>query len=286
VEAATAPARRLPEPPLPGAAQPALPKPRPKWLEALNTLREILALGGRSIACLVTPPFVWKGEFVEQGWSLAKKAWFPLALSALAFGYGAPGVQGATFTTSVGSVERVGIIASNATVREVAVWVTGMLVSGVAGTAICADLGARKIRQELDAMAVMGVDVVRRMIAPRVLALTLLMPALGMIAIVGCMLGNLLAALQFGSTVGGFWQVVTHTLTVIDTQAFLIKTALFGFVVSVVCCYMGMNAKGGSQGVGRAVNQAVVIAFVAVWVINYAFNSTYQAAFPEIQGLR
>lgn len=285
MEAATPSAR--PAGPLPAEAEPpALPKPRPKWLEALGQLREMLNLAFRSVLCLVTPPLVWKGEFVEQAWRLVKRAWFPLAASAFAFGWGAPGYQGSNFTQSVGSIERVGIIASNATIREVAVWVTGMLVSGVAGTAICADLGARKVRQELDAMAVMGVDVVRRMIAPRVLALTLLMPALGMIAIVGCMSGNLVAALQFGSTVGGFWAVVTHTLTPIDALAFLVKTAMFGFVVAVVCCYKGMNAKGGSQGVGRAVNQAVVIAFVAVWVINYAFNSTYQAAFPEIQGLR
>ena len=89
-----------------------------------------------------------------------------------------------------------------------------MLVSGVAGTAICADLGARKMRQELDAMAVMGVDVVRRMIAPRVLALTLIMPALSMIATGRATLsGDLVAALQFGSTIGGFWDVFTLTLT-------------------------------------------------------------------------
>lgn len=271
--------RQPPEPP-------PLPKGRPKWLEALAQLHEIVTLAWRAVYCLFTPPFVWRGEFVEQGWSLAKRAWFPLAASAFAFGYGAPGVQGANFTTSVGSVERVGIIASNATIREVAVWVTGMLVSGVAGTAIAADLGARKVRQELDAMGVMGVDVVRRMIAPRVLALTLLMPALGMIAMVGCVSGNLVAARQFGSTTAGFWDVFTHSLTVVDSVAFVVKTAIFGFVVAVVCCYKGMNAAGGSQGVGRAVNQAVVIAFVAVWVINYAFNSTYQAAFPEIQGVR
>lgn len=279
-------ASKRPVAPAPEPEAHPLPKRRAKWLDALAQLREIVNLAGRSVACLVTPPFVWKGEFVEQGWSLAKRAWFPLAVSAFAFGWGAPGIQGANFTTSVGSVERVGIIASNATIREVAVWVTGMLVSGVAGTAICADLGARKVRQELDAMGVMGVDVVRRMIAPRVLALTLLMPALGMIAMVACISGNLVAALQFGATTGGFWEVFTHTLTVVDTLAFVAKTGLFGFVVAVVCCYKGMNAQGGSQGVGRAVNQAVVIAFVAVWVINYAFNSTYQAAFPEIQGLR
>jgi len=271
-----------PQPP----ESPPLPKKRPKWLEGLGQLHEIVTLGARSVYCLFTPPFVWVGEFVEQGWFLAKRAWFPLAASAFAFGYGAPGVQGANFTTSVGSVERVGIIASNATIREVAVWVTGMLVSGVAGTAIAADLGARKVRQELDAMGVMGVDVVRRMIAPRVLALTLLMPALGMIAMLACVGGNLVAALQFGSTTAGFWDVFTHNLTVVDSAAFVVKTAIFGFIVAVVCCYKGMNAAGGSQGVGRAVNQAVVIAFVAVWVINYAFNSTYQASFPEIQGVR
>src|SRR5262249_38871677 len=124
---------------------------------------------------LVTPPFNWVGEFVEQGWSLARRAWFPLALSAFAFGYGAAGIQGAAFSEVLGSVERTGgVVGSVATIREVAVWVTGMLVAGVAGTAICADLGARRVRKELDALEVIGVDIVRRIVAPRVLALTLL----------------------------------------------------------------------------------------------------------------
>jgi phospholipid/cholesterol/gamma-HCH transport system permease protein len=268
------------------STRPPLAKPRPTWLEALAQIREIIVLALGSIAALVTPPLSWRAEFLDQAWRLAKRASFPLALSAFVFGYGAVGIQGAAFTDSIGSVERSGIIGSQGTVREIAVWVTGMLVSGVAGTAICADLGARKVRQELDAMAVMGVDVVRRMIAPRVLALTLLMPALGMIAMISCILGDLVVSKQFGSTTAGFWAVFSHSLSVVDALAFVVKTAVFGFVVSVVCCYKGMNAKGGSQGVGRAVNQAVVIAFVAVWVINFAFNSTYQALFPDIQGLR
>lgn len=282
---ATAQAPALPGPAAPEATAP--PRPRPRWLEALSQVWAIMTLAAGALAALVTPPFSWRGEFAEQGWLLAKRAWFPLALSAFAFGYGAAGIQGAAFSEVLGSVERTGgVVGSVATIREVAVWVTGMLVAGVAGTAICADLGARKVRQELNALEVIGVDVVRRIIAPRVLALTVLMPALGMIAMIGCVGGTLVAALQFGSTSAGFWTTFTANVHAVDVLAYVVKAGVFGLVVAVVCCYKGMNASGGSQGVGRAVNQAVVISFVSVWIINFAFNSSYQAIFTETQGLR
>lgn len=246
----------------------------------------ILSLTVRALVALVTPPFSWTDEFVEQGWSLAKRASVPLALSAFAFGYGAAGIQGAAFTETLGSVDRSAVIGSVGTIREISVWVTGMLVAGVAGTAMCADLGARRVRKELDALAVIGVDVVRRIVAPRVLALTLLTPALGMIAMVACVLGDLVAALQLGSTTAGFWAVFTANLHSVDAMAYVVKTGIFGLVVALVCCYKGMNASGGSQGVGRAVNQAIVISFVSVWIINFACNSVYQAVFTSVQGVR
>lgn len=265
----------------------AIPKPAGRTMQGLAQVREIVALATGALTALVTPPFNWGGEFVQQGWILARRAWLPLALSAFAFGYGAAGIQGAAFSEVLGSVERTGgVVGSVATIREVAVWVTGMLVAGVAGTAICADLGARKVRKELDALDVIGVDIVRRIVAPRVLALTLLMPALGMIAMVACVLGTLVAALAFGSTSAGFWAAFTAGLNTVDVVAYVFKTGVFGVVVAIVCCYKGINASGGSQGVGRAVNQAVVISFVSVWIINFAFNSSYQAIFTETQALR
>jgi phospholipid/cholesterol/gamma-HCH transport system permease protein len=71
-----------------------------------------------------------------------------------------------------------------------------------------------------------------------------------------------------------------------DLFAALIKATLIGFVIALVSCYKGMNAKGGSAGVGRAVNQAVVICFAATWILNYLFNTFYLAAFPAAQNLR
>jgi phospholipid/cholesterol/gamma-HCH transport system permease protein len=161
-----------------------------------------------------------------------------------------------------------------------------MVVAGVAGTAICADLGARKVRDELAALRVMGVDPIRKLVAPRVLALTVLMPALGILVITVETFAILLANLQVTATVGGYFEAVNRSFNTIDLIANLVKTTLSGAVVGVICCYKGMNAKGGPVGVGRAVNQAVVISFVIIWVLNYAFNSTYLGAFPGAQAVR
>jgi phospholipid/cholesterol/gamma-HCH transport system permease protein len=125
------------------------------------------------------------------------------------------------------------------------------------------------------------------MVAPRVLALTLMMPAIGMAVVLTVeIFAILLACLQVTGTVGGYLAAVSHSFTTIDLLAFVIKTSISGFIVALVCCYKGMNAKGGPQGVGSAVNQAVVISFVVIWVLNYAFNSTYLGAFPGAQAVR
>jgi phospholipid/cholesterol/gamma-HCH transport system permease protein len=223
---------------------------------------------------------------VDQAWSLAKRASIPAGISAAGFGYGAPGVQGTLIAELLGDPTRVAAIVGPATVREQAVWITGMIVAGVAGTAICADLGARKVRNEISALEVMGVDPVRKLIAPRVLAITLLMPAIGVIVITVEVFAIMAANLQFTGTVGGYLEAVSHSFGTIDLIANLVKTTLSGAIVGLVCCYKGINAKGGPIGVGRAVNQAVVISFVLIWVLNFAFNSTYLAVFPAAQGVR
>ncbi len=263
------------------------PKKRSKAMDGAAQAWEIMRLGVQAVKALVTPPFNWRGEFVDQAWSLTKRASLPTAISAFGFGYGAPGVQGSLVAELIGDPTRVAAIAGPATVREQAVWITGMIVAGVAGTAICADLGARKTRNELAALEVLGVDPVRQMVAPRVLALTVMMPLIGMVVVLTVELfAILLAMLQVTGTVGGYLAAVTHSFTTIDLIAFVVKTTISGFIVSLVCCYKGMNAKGGPSGVGKAVNQAVVISFVIIWLLNYAFNSTYLGAFPGAQAVR
>lgn len=265
---------------------PPLPKPDPGWVKSAAKAWEILRLAGATLRALLTPPFEWRAEFVDQAWTLFKRASIPAAASAFAFGYGAPGIQGTGIAEMLGDISRVGGIVGAATIREQAVWVTGMVVAGVVGTAITADLGARKTRDELAALDVMGVDVIRKEIAPRVLAITVLMPAMGLVVIVTEFYGIMLAYLQFGGTAGAYVEAGAYSFTAIDIYVFAIKTTIVGFIVGLVCCYTGINASGGPLGVGKAVNQAVVIAFVLVWVLNFAFNSTYLSLFPDAQTLR
>jgi phospholipid/cholesterol/gamma-HCH transport system permease protein len=267
-------------------AAPPLPKRPSRWESFATQIWGVLTLARGTIRSLVTPPFSWRGEFVDQAFILAKRASIPAAVSAMGFGYGAPGVQGTLIAELLGDPTRVAAIVGPATVREQAVWITGMVVAGVAGTAICADLGARKVRDEIAALEVMGVDPIRKLVAPRVLAITLLMPALGILVITTEAFAIMLANLQFTGTVGGYFEATSHSFTTVDLVANLVKTTVSGAVVGLVCCYKGLTAKGGPVGVGRAVNQAVVISFVLIWVLNFAFNSTYLGAFPGAQAVR
>jgi len=272
--------------PVRDTAPPPLPKSEPAIVKGTSIVWELLVFAGATVRAILTPPYTWKYEFIDQAWLLFKRGLIPCAVSAAGFGYGAPGLQGTSITDSFGDINRVAAIVGAATIREQAVWVTGMVVAGVVGTAICADLGARKIRDELDALAVIGVDQIRRLVAPRVLAITLLMPALGLVVIVTEFFAIMLAYVVYGGTPGEFAEAGAYSFAAIDIFLFLLKTLVVGAIVGIVCCFKGMNASGGSLGVGRAVNQAVVLSFVIVWTLNFAFNSTYLSLFPEAQTLR
>ncbi|HEY0578373.1 MAG TPA: ABC transporter permease, partial [Pseudonocardia sp.] len=122
----------------------------------------------------VTNPLGYWGDVREQMFDTLKLCWLPMIISCTAFGFGAPGLQGGNIFLLFGIPERLGSFFLMASVREFAPWINAMVVAGVMGTAITADLGARRIREEFDAMEVLGVDPIRTIILPRVIALTIM----------------------------------------------------------------------------------------------------------------
>ena len=146
------------------------------FLPAKSLLEEVgdmMILTGKTIVSALRPPYPYGGEFVSQFLFALKLCWFPLLVSTVAFGYGAPGLQAANFLVLFGALDRLGGFFVLASIREFAPFVTAIVLAGVAGTAITADLGARKIREELDALQVLGVDPVKNLVVPRFLALML-----------------------------------------------------------------------------------------------------------------
>jgi phospholipid/cholesterol/gamma-HCH transport system permease protein len=253
----------------------------------IETLGGSVQITWRSVVTWVTPPwFAWWPEAIDQAWILIKRCMIPVAISVFFFGYGPVGVEAGTFFKALGEIDRLGGIYSVGAVREYVPWVTGMVVAGVAGTAITADLGARKVREELDALAVMGVDVTRTLVAPRVLALTVALPLLNLIGLVFSSAAGLVVELSQHGASTGYFASFAAGFSPVDMVANVLKTATFGFIIAVVCCYRGLTAKGSSEGVGRAVNVAVVHSFAAVWLFNFAFNAVYLAAFPGSLAVR
>ncbi|HWC08743.1 MAG TPA: ABC transporter permease, partial [Solirubrobacterales bacterium] len=164
--------------------------------------------------------------------------------------------------------------------------VTAVIVGGVAGTAITADLGARKIREELDALQVLGVDPIKNLVVPRLLALAGVTALLDIFAIVFGLTAGIAAELLYNQSLGGFFATLFSNASVTDLWASLLACALSGVIIAVVCCYKGMTASGGAAGVGRAVNQAVVISFMGVFAFNYVFTALLLATNPELQTIR
>jgi len=252
----------------------------------LEEIAAMILLVGQAARASVTRPFVWRDEFIEQTFLIIRRCFIPVVISTTFFGLGAPGIQGGNITYILGTVDRLGAFFVMASVREFAPWINGMVIAGVGGTAICADLGARKVRQELDALAVLGMDPVRTIVVPRFLALGLVTALMNLVAIVFGLVGGWLAAVPiFGDTSAGYLATFSSNFTLPDLLGSVIKTSLFGFIVAVVCCYKGMTVKGGAEGVGRAVNQAVVLSFVGIWAFNFVFTTTMLAAFPETGNL-
>ena len=254
--------------------------------ESVDDLGGVMLLILATLRCWFTPPWSWWGEATEQAWILIKRCMIPTGISVFVFGYGPVGVEAGTFLRALGQVDRLGGVYSVGAVREYVPWVTGMVVAGVAGTAITADLGARRVREELDALAVMGVDAIRTLVAPRILALMLVLPLLNLVGLIFAASAGLVVEFADGGTYPGYFASFSAGFTPTDMFGNVLKTAVFGFLVAVICAYRGLHAKGGSEGVGRAVNIAVVESFAAVWIFNFAFNALYLAAYPGSLGVR
>jgi phospholipid/cholesterol/gamma-HCH transport system permease protein len=246
----------------------------------------MVVLTGKTFASAVRPPYPYGGEFLSQFIFALQLCWFPMAISMVSVSFGAPGLQAANFLSLFGALDRLGGFFVLAAVREFAPFVCAIIVAGVAGTAITADLGARKIREELDALQVLGVDPIKNVVVPRFLALMLMTALLDIYAILFGISGGLIAEIMYGQPLSGFFATLFTNASIIDLWGSLLKCTLFGAIVAIVCCYYGMNASGGAEGVGRAVNQAVVIALLGVFFFNYVFTQTLLATHPEISVIK
>ena len=132
----------------------------------------------------------------------------------------------------------------------------------------------------------LGVDPIKNLVVPRFLALMIVTGLLDIFAIVFGLSAGIAAELLYHQSLGGFFATLFSNATVTDIWASVLMCTMFGAIIAVVCSYKGMSASGGAAGVGRAVNQAVVIALVAVFFFQFVVTSILLATNPELQSIR
>lgn len=233
----------------------------------IRALGGFYAMAGDTLSLMFRPPFAWR-EFLLQTWFVAKVSLVPTLMLAIPF------TVLTVFTLNIllselGAADLSGTGTALGTITQIGPVVTVLVVAGAGATAMCADLGARTIREELDAMRVMGINPTQALIVPRVLASTVVALMLSaLVSIVGLAGGFAFSVFIQDVTPGAFVSGLTLLVGLPEVIISFAKAALFGLSAGLIACYKGVSVTGGPAGVGAAVNETVVFSFMALFVIN------------------
>lgn len=160
--------------------------------------------------------------------------------------------------------------------RELGPVLGGLMVAGRIGAAIAAEIGTMRVTDQIDALTTLSTNPMKYLIMPRLLAGTLMLPCLVLVAdIIGIFGGFIVAVYRFGFNEANYLHETWQFLENIDVISGLVKAAVFGFIITLMGCYNGYNSKGGAQGVGMATTNAVVSASILILISNYLLTGLF-----------
>jgi phospholipid/cholesterol/gamma-HCH transport system permease protein len=240
---------------------------------------ELAAMTSDVVRAVFTTRFQTR-EFIEQAWFITSVTLMPTILVSIPFG-AVISLQVGNLTGQLGAQSFAGATAVLAVVREAAPIAAALIIAGAAGSAICSDLGSRKIREEIDAMEVLGVNPIARLVAPRVLAtMFVALMIIGIVIGAGIGGGYYFTVIVQGGSAGAFLANFTALATISDLYIAIVKAIVFGAMAAVVGSYKGLKAGGGPSGVGRAVNETVIVAFMLLFFMNAVITAIYFQVVP------
>jgi phospholipid/cholesterol/gamma-HCH transport system permease protein len=219
-------------------------------------------------------------EFIEQAWFIASVTIMPTILVSIPFG-AVISLQVGQLTGQLGAQSFAGASAVLAVVREAAPIAAALLIAGAAGSAICADLGSRTIREEIDAMEVLGVNPIGRLVVPRVFgAMFVAFWLNGLVIAAGIGGGYFFHVVIQNGSAGAYLSSFTALATMPDLYVSLVKSVVFAWLAAIMGSYKGLTAGGGPKGVGQAVNESVIAAFMLLFMVNAIASAIYFQVIP------
>jgi phospholipid/cholesterol/gamma-HCH transport system permease protein len=231
------------------------------------SVQQYWLLSVRSIGVLFTSPRYVTDTFEQM--DLIGVGSLPIVLLTSFFIGVVMVLQTASQFQRFGQTALTGDVVALALVRELGPTITGLLVAGRNASGMASELGSMLVTEQVDAMRAMGTDPVRKLVSPRVVATVLMLPLLTALGdFIGLVGGFVVSHFELRLNPIQYWTRAVDALEFSDLMQGLSKPVVFGFILATVGCYQGLNVRGGTQGVGRATTQAVVVSSVLILVSN------------------
>ena len=239
------------------------------------SFQEYLALAGRATQNVVRRPFY--GQDVLLQMDTIGVGSIPITILIGFFSGAVMALQMSRALAQYGASGEVGKITAITLVRELGPVLTALLVAGRNASGIASELGSMKVTEQIDAMRALGTDPIKKLVTPRLIALCIMLPLLTVLAdFIGLFGGYMVGVPLLRLTTGAqYWTSSYQSLEFNDLGQGLLKPFVFAYIIASVGCFFGMRTTGGTQGVGRATTQAVVVASVWIFVIDIVMTRIF-----------
>jgi conserved hypothetical integral membrane protein len=259
-----------------------------RFARAINTMTEITRdflfwaggltrLAGQTIQQTFRGPFEGR-LLLAQFDQIGVKSLSIVAITALFIGM-VLALQTAYSLADFGGKLFIGKVVSLSLIRELAPVLMSLMVGGRVGAGMTAEIGTMKVTEQIDALRALATSPIRKLVVPKVLATTLMLPLLTIIAsFLGIMGGLIIAVFNLNLTANFYLRSVITTLHYNDLASGIGKTFFFGFTIAIIACYNGLRTSGGADGVGRATTATVVTASISVLIMDFFLTKLFLLA--------
>jgi len=223
--------------------------------------------------------FLKRGEIIKQMYISGVKS-MPVCTIVALFGGMILALHTGVEFAKYGQQELVPTLMINIMNKEMGSFLTAIIITAFSGAAMAAELGTMKVSEEIDALEMMSIDPIRYLVMPRVVSMLIMMPTLSIYTIIlGVSGGAIISYFQLGMSTEAYYHRVFQSIWIKDMYVGLLKSLVFGLLISSISCANGLKAEGGALGVGQATRVSVVSSYLLVLIMGYFITALFYGGF-------
>ena len=239
--------------------------------ELILALQDYALIVGRAMSSLARPP-LYLADIFTQADSIGVGS-IPIVLLTGFFTGGVLALQSASSLSQFGAADITGQLVSFSMIKELGPVLTSLMVSGRNASGMASELGSMVVTEQIDAMRALGTDPLKKLVMPRIVSTVIMLFFLTILSdTVGTLGGGVVAVYMLGQGGSQYFHAAYQSLVFADIFQGLVKPVFFGFIIATIGCFYGMRTKGGTQGVGRATTQAVVVSSVLIIATDFIIS--------------